>query len=120
MDAIKSLNLFIIFILEIALLTAFGEAGLNLQAPLFVRILVALLLVGITIFIWSTWLAPRAKHRLEIPLLVVAKSILFILATVTLYLDDQRMAAFSIITAFVLSESLALAWGQENPSAHGE
>lgn len=120
MEALKSFNLLAMFIIEVALLIAFGEIGLSLQAPLFVRVVTALALVGFVIFMWATWLAPKAKNRLELPWLAVAKCALFALASVGQYLMGNNMNAFVLMSAFVLIEMLALIWHQENPNAHGE
>lgn len=107
------------FMVGIALLIGLGEIGLGLKANLFWRITTAVMLVGFAIFIWSTWFAPRATARLELPWLALAKLALFGITSVGLYITDNKTAAFALMGAFVIIESLALAWGQEDPSAHG-
>lgn len=113
MELFKSLNLFATFILEIALFIAFGEIAFRLDAPLVLRILTAVGVIGFVIFMWAMWLAPRAAYRLELPWLVVAKAALFLLASLGLYLQGDTLSAIVLSGAFVLAETLALIWKQE-------
>ena len=120
MELLKILNMAAAFFVEIALLISLGKIGFSLKARLFWQILAALALVGLTIFIWSMWFAPQSPTRLELPWLAVGKFALFGLTSVGLYLTGNKSAAFTLLGVFTLIETLAIAWGQEDPSVHGE
>lgn len=63
MSMLKSINLTISFLLELALIAAVAAWGFGLQTPLPSRVLLGLGLPAVVIALWAVFLARRSAHR---------------------------------------------------------
>jgi len=112
MEILKILNSALAFFLELAMLAAYGYWGFYGEKSLWLKWFVGMGLPLVVIVIWGFWLAPRAKHRLNITLGVILSSILFLLASAALYQTGQTILAFVMAIVVVLNRALLLFWKQ--------
>ena len=69
-----------VFLDELALLAVLAISGASIDAPMWVRIALAVVLVALAALVWGRWLAPRAPHPLAHPQRVWAKLAVFTVA----------------------------------------
>lgn len=84
MDAIRTANDGLAFLLEIAALVALEVWGFTVGSNLVLRLVLGISAPAAVIAIWGVWLAPTSDHRLGMPWLVIAKLVVFGLATAAL------------------------------------
>jgi hypothetical protein len=112
MEIPKSINAGLAFLLELAMLAAFGywgfqgeksiwlKWGLGIGAPLVVAIL------------WGLWLAPRADRRLNSQWGTLLSSGLFFLAALALYQTNHPALAITMAVTAIVNRILILLWRQ--------
>lgn len=100
MPASESANLALRFALEIITLAALAYFGLVTFIPL------ALALPAIGVWTWGTYIAPRAKKRLEDPARLVVEVVFFASGVVALALAGPLWPALILALAVVLHISL--------------
>jgi hypothetical protein len=94
MTALRTANLAVKFLLELAALAALAVTGLSLDAPLLVRVAVAVLAPLAAAAVWGRWCAPRAHARLPIaPRIVVELAVLLGSAAGLALVGDVALAA---------------------------
>ena len=113
MENIKMINMVIAFLLELCLLATFAYWGFNLKMALAPRLLIGICAPAIVVVLWSHFLAPTSDARLDIPLLVITKLLLFFLGALALFASGKQSWAIVLMAVFTISESLALFWSQE-------
>lgn len=108
----KALNLLIAFLLELALLAAFGFWGFHLGRSNVVHWLVGLGAPLVMAIVWGQIAAPRAEHRLEPTQLLIFKVVVFTLGAATLYAAGQKRLAIALEAVSLISLALAFVWKQ--------
>jgi Protein of unknown function (DUF2568) len=96
-SALKSINLAISFLLELALVATVALWGFSLPIPLLGRVLLGLALPTVVVVIWALFMAPRAKRRvpdLWKPVLALA---LFAGASALLIMDGHTAAGIVFV-----------------------
>ena len=80
---LRSGNLLLAFLLELAMLAAFCAVGLSSPTSLLIRVGLAIGLPAVAIVLWALYAAPRAgKRRLRMPALMIFKAVLMGLAVI--------------------------------------
>ena len=103
MSALKSINLAISFLLELALLGTVAFWGFSLSLPILGRVLLGLALPSVAVVLWALFMAPRAKWRvpdLWKPVLALA---LFVGASVLLIMNGHVAAGSVFVVVAVLN-----------------
>lgn len=101
MGALKSINLTISFLLELALIASVATWSFSLPMPLLARVLLGLGLPAAVVALWAVFLAPRSARRvpdLWKPILALA----LFLGGATLLISRGHMllgVAFAIVAA---------------------
>jgi hypothetical protein len=113
MEFLKIANLALSFFLELAMLAAFGYWGFVVPEGTLLKWLLGLGVPAVVIVVWALWLAPKAKQRLKAPWLLIAKLIIFGLATVALYSAGQATLAIVLGVAAAVNLGLGAVWKQE-------
>lgn len=108
----KRLNLALAFVLELALLCAFGAWALGLGIATGFRWVLATFLVATTMLVWARWCAPRAAKRLSDGRLLLSKLVLFILGSAAFAAAGLVTMATSFLIVAILNLALARAWDQ--------
>ena len=111
----KMSNLGIAFLLEMAMLAIYGYFGYHLlstNAPLVLRIALAITFPVVIAIIWGYFLAPRATHRLKLPWLLIIKLIIMTIGVGMLW--QLQKTSLAVIAAIIIAihYSLAAAWKQ--------
>ena len=95
------------------MLAAFVYWGFHLPTTIFFQIIAGVGVPVVVTILWGTWLAPHADLRLDVTWLVVLKTLLFGLASLSLISVGQSALGVALLTVFAASEILGLVWGQE-------
>jgi len=109
-QSLRSGNMLLAFLLEVAMLAAFCYAGWTATPILWLRIVLAVGLPALAIVLWGMWAAPRAgKRRLKMPALMIFKAIIFAAATVAWAIAGQAFigAIFAVLAAINVLAMLA-------------
>lgn len=103
----KIINLTITFFIEIAMLVAIGFYGMSRAWGLFPRLLLAISMVGIAIYLWWLFAAPKSEKRLRMPYLVFFRASMFLLGAVLLFLSGQKNYAIILAVLAIVTQTIA-------------
>ncbi len=106
-ELLKTLNQTITFLLEIAMLFALGYYGMTKSWNLFSKLLLAVLLIGIAVFLWGMYAAPRSSNRLEMPALAFFRASLFLTASFLLYQSGQKNSALIFAGLTIVTQTIS-------------
>jgi len=112
MAALKSSNLIMTFLLELAMLAALAYWGLQTDASLPVRIALGIGTPLVVALIWARFMAPKSTRRLTGRAYLVLKFILFALAAIALVITGEPALAFVFVVMAVINQALMLVWRQ--------
>lgn len=108
LKSLRSGNLLLAFLLELAMLLAFCLAGWSVTQTMWLRLVLAIGLPAVAIILWGAFAAPRAgKRRLKMPALLIFKVVMFVLAGAAWWVAGQAFIA-SIFTALVAINVLGM------------
>lgn len=108
MNVVTTLNLGVLFLVELGMLASFFMFGMSLHAPLIVRILVALALPSFVAVLWGMYFAPRASRDLAQPWNAMGEYALFILAGLALLASGHKTASIVFVAIAIASETISL------------
>ncbi len=107
-QSLRSGNMLLAFLLEVAMLAAFCYAGWVSTNTLWLRIVLAVGLPALAILLWAVWAAPKAgKRRLKMPGLMIFKLAIFAAATLAWWVAGQAFFA-AIFGALVVINLLGM------------
>ena len=112
MEAIKTLNLLIRFLLELCILLIFGYWGFKTGSQGLSKVLLGVGVPVVAAVIWGTFLAPKAAWRLSQPWLLLLELIIFGLTTWALYSTGKTSLAAIFGSIYTLNKILMLIWRQ--------
>jgi chromate transport protein ChrA len=112
MELVKSLNLAVSFLLELAMLAAFSYAGFHTSKSNVAHWIIGLGVPVIIIVFWAIYMAPNASGRLSDSIRQIVSFILFELAAIALYKSHQPKAALILATVTVVNAILVYIWKQ--------
>jgi Protein of unknown function (DUF2568) len=94
----------LVFLDELALLVVLAISGASIDAPVPVRVALAVVFVAAAGLVWGRWLAPRAAHPLSYPRNLVAKLLVFAVAAGAFAATGHGRAAagFFVVSAALL------------------
>jgi len=110
MEALKTINYGILFLVELGMLVSFGMWGFSLHVPTIVKFLVGLGVPAMVIVIWGRYFAPKASHPLGEPLNAFGELSLFIVSAIALYAAGYHQIAIIFGVVAVVSETISLVW----------
>lgn len=112
LEMLANLNLVLAFMLELAMLAAFGYFGFRVTDHAFLRWMLALGLPLATAILWGAILAPKAARRLPMVPGILLSLGLLLLAALALYRSGQPVLAIVMSAAAIVHAVLAVLWGQ--------
>jgi hypothetical protein len=112
MNALKTINLGIRFILELSMLAAVGYWGFKTHSSWAMKILFGIGLPLLLAVIWGYFMAPRSMHRLSGIPFTAMDIILLGSGAVALYASRQINLAWIYAVVLIISEILRLVWKQ--------
>ena len=104
MAVLKNINLALSFLLELAMLVAFGYWGFNTGDSTLVHILFGLGIPVIAIVIWSIYNAPMSKRRLPRTPRTILEVVMFSLAALALAAAGQTTWAVLFAVLIVINQ----------------
>lgn len=112
MAIVKGINVTLAFLLELAMLFAFGYWGWQRgqSGPAKWGLMLGLPLLAV--LVWGAFFAPQARWRLSITPGLLLSLGLFLLAALALYQAHQPVAALVLAVIAMLNRVLALLWQQ--------
>jgi hypothetical protein len=112
MAVLKSINLALSFLLELAMLIAFGYWGFNTDTSTIVHWILGLGVPLVAIVIWSIFNAPLSKRRLPRTPRTILEASMFSLGALALAVAGQTTLAVIFAVVIVLNQILLFVWQQ--------
>ena len=112
MEILKSINAGLAFLLELAMLAAFGYWGFQGEKSIWIKWGLGIGIPLVAVILWGLLLAPRANRRLNShwgPLLSLG---LFCLAAFALYQTNHPGLAIALAVIAIVNRILIILWRQ--------
>jgi hypothetical protein len=116
MNALKVANLALAFLLELAMLVAFGWWGYQTGQGTQWQITLAIGAPLVVAIFWGLVVAPRAALRTPPSVKFALALAVFALAAVALYVTGQQALALTFVVLALLNRALILVWRQQVPA----
>lgn len=104
----RLLNMLITFLLELAMLAAYGVGGYELASNTAIRWLLAIVFPVIVGVLWGIFLSPRARVQLPYPLKLAGRILLMIGGALILWSAHMTLLATIYTIALLASITLTL------------
>jgi hypothetical protein len=112
MQTLKSINSALAFLLELAMLAAFGYWGFQGEKSIWLKWVLGIATPLVVALLWGLWLAPRADKRLNSRWGNFLSLGLFCLAALALYQTNHPALAFTLAAIAIGNRILVLLWRQ--------
>jgi Protein of unknown function (DUF2568) len=109
---LKSINLALAFLLELALLAAFGYWGFQTGSSTLVKVLLGIGIPLLAAVIWGIFMAPNSARHLQGGAYLVLKALLFGLAVVALMTAGRTTLGVVFAAVVVINTILLYIWRQ--------
>jgi hypothetical protein len=104
----RQLNMFVTFLLELAMLAAYGVGGYELTTNTIARWLLAIVFPVIVATLWGIFLSPRARVQLPYAVKLAGRFLLMIGGALILWSAHMTVLATVYTIALVVSITLTL------------
>jgi len=111
-EILKTINSVLAFFLELIMLAAFSYWGFHGEKSVLIKWLLGIGVPLAVIFIWGLYLAPNAKHRLNITAGTILSLTLFLGAAIALYQTSHSVLAITFAIAIIINQVFLLFWKQ--------
>lgn len=101
---LKTINELVTFLLEIAMLVAYGYYGMNGPWNFLPRILFSIFLVAVVIVLWGIFAAPKSARRLKMPYLAIFRTSVFLISAFLLFQSGQKNMAITLAGLTVVTQ----------------
>ena len=112
MDALKSINLAVRFLLELCVLAAVGYWGFKTGSGWFLKILLGIGAPLLIAVIWGMFGAPKANMQLHGFMLLALEVVVFGSGVAALYATKNYSLAWAFAVIIVINRILMFVWGQ--------
>ena len=112
MEIPKSINAGLAFLLELAMLAAFGYWGFQGEKSIWLKWGLGIGTPLVVAILWGLWFAPRANKRLNSLWGTLLSLGLFCLAALALYQTNHPALAITLAVIAILNRILVLLWQQ--------
>ena len=112
MEALRSINVAVRFLLELCMLAIFSYWGFRTGDRTLTKMLLGIGSPILFAAIWGLFLAPKSAHRLPDPWLLLLELVLFALATLALYDTGQVALTVAFGAIYLLNKILMIVWRQ--------
>src|SRR5512143_2033180 len=106
MAILKAINAGLSFLLEIAMLAAFGYRSYHAVENPWLKWVLAIGAPLVVVILWGLFLAPRASRRAGSTTGIIASTGLFCLAALALFLTDQPYLGAAMLVLTVINRTL--------------
>jgi hypothetical protein len=107
---LKSINLLLAFLLELAMLAAYAFWGFQMGNILILKIVLGIGIPLLVVVIWSRFMAPRSPKRLQGAAYLAVKVVLFGLAIAALIMIGNAASGIVLAALFVINTILLSLW----------
>ena len=104
---LKPVVQFVVFLLELLMLVAFGCYGYRIPADMPIRIGLAAGSVITAGILWAVFAAPNSRHRLPLPALAVFRAAMFLMAAFFFYRLGLEIMALIMAAIAVTTQILS-------------
>jgi hypothetical protein len=111
-ETLKFMNAALAFLLELAMLAAFGYWGFYGDKSLLAKWILGIGLPVLTAVVWGMYLAPRAANRLGNINGNLLSLILFLCGAAALYYTGHPLLAITFAVTAIVNRVLILLWKQ--------
>lgn len=112
MQFLKSLNLIIAFLLELAMFSSISYWGFQQGKSTFTKWTLAIVCLAITIALWGILAAPNSQTRLSFPIRLIFEISMFLLASFLLYKLNYTFLAICFALLSIASLTVAYIFRQ--------
>ena len=112
MEALKSINLAVRFLLELCVLVAVGYWGFKTSSEWFPKILLGVGAPLLIAIIWGMFGAPKAAYHLTGFSLFALEVIIFGSGVAALYATRNYLLAWGFAVIVIINRVLMFVWGQ--------
>lgn len=112
MDALKSINVAVRFLLEFCVLAAVGYWGFKSNAGWFLKILLGIGAPLLIAVIWGTFGAPKATNHLTGISLLALEVVVFGSGVAALYATKNYSLAWGFAVIIIINRILMFIWSQ--------
>ena len=112
MEAIKTANVVLRFLLELCILADLGYWGVQNGQRLLAKIGLGIGVPILAAVVWGLLGAPGSPWQLHDPLHLILELVLFGAAAVALFASGQRVLGMAFALVFVLNRALMYVWAQ--------
>jgi hypothetical protein len=113
MNSLKMVNLALSFLLELAMVVAFGVWGYHVDGTTLLKWALGLGLPLIIMVFWGIFMAPKASSRLSWPWVPIIAVVLFLLAALALYAAGYKTQGLIMAVLAVINTTLVFVWKQQ-------
>jgi hypothetical protein len=111
-EILKQINSALAFFLELIMLAAFCYWGFYGEKSVLLKWLLGIGTPLAVVVIWGLYLAPNAKHRLNITAGSILSSVLFLGSAIALYQTEHSVLAITLAIIVIIHQVLAVFWKQ--------
>jgi hypothetical protein len=112
MARLKAINKGLSFLLEIAMLAAFGYWSFHAVENQWLRWVAAIGVPLVVFILWGLFLAPVAGRRTDSTLCVAASVVLFNLAALAFFSTNQPYLGATMLILTIINRTLVVIWKQ--------
>jgi quinol-cytochrome oxidoreductase complex cytochrome b subunit len=112
MQAIKTANLALRFLLELCALAALAYWGAEVGRGLLLKLVLGIGAPLVAAVVWGTFVAPKATVPVSTPIRILIEVVIFGLAAGGLVVAGRPALAWALLIVFVINDVLLYAWGQ--------
>jgi len=103
---LKTINQTVAFLIEIAMLFAFGYYGMNRPWNLLPKLLLTITLLAVVILLWAIFAAPKSERRLQRPYLTIFSLSMFLISAFLLFQSGQSNAGILLATLAIVTQTI--------------
>jgi hypothetical protein len=111
-ETLKVINIGLSFLLELAMLLAFGYWGFYGEKSVLAKWLLGIGIPLLLVIVWGIFFAPRSAYRLNTVSGNLLSLLLFLLASAALFYAQQPVLAIIFALTAVANRALSLIWKQ--------
>ena len=112
MDALKSINLAVRFLLELCVLAAAGYWGFKTSSSWFLKILLGIGAPLLIAVIWGMFGAPKAPYHLSGLMLLALEVVVFGSGVAAMYATKNYSLAWGLTAVLIVNKVLMFIWRQ--------
>lgn len=112
LETAKFINLGLAFLLELAMLAGFAYWGVRTGQTTLMKVVLGAGIPLLVAIFWGVFMAPNSSTRVQGSAYLIAKIVLFLLASAALYMAGSHVLGILLAVIFAINEILQYVWRQ--------